>query len=330
MGKNLIDNYKRRIDYLRISVTDRCNLRCVYCMPEEGCENIPHHEILRYEEILKIVRIAVQNGVTKVRVTGGEPLIRKGIIHFIEELSSIEGVKDLCLTTNGVLLKEMAKDLCNAGLKRINISLDSLKPERFHKITRRNFLPKILLGLEEIEKYPLSPVKINNVAIRGFNDDEIIDFAKFAREKSFQVRFIEFMPVDGDRFWNRNRCIPVDEIFQTIEKYKRLVPKEDSQNGPAKVYIFEDGVGEIGFINPVSCRNFCASCSRLRLTSDGHLRSCLFSDREYNIKKLLRTGASEEEIKSLLNQTVSEKPERHYFNEHPVKRCNRGMSLIGG
>lgn len=337
MKHGLIDSYNRKIDYLRISVTDRCNLRCVYCMPEEGLENIPHPEILRYEEILRIARIAVKNGVTKIRVTGGEPLIRKGIINFIEELSSIEGIQDLCLTTNGVLLKGMAGGLYNAGLKRINISLDSLKREKFYEITKRDLLPKIFQGLEELQKYPIRPIKINHVAIRGFNDDEILDFAKFAREMPLQVRFIEFMPIDGDRFWNRDKCIPVEEIFQGIEKFKRLVPIKDTQNngGPAKLYRFEDGIGEIGFINPMSCIEFCSSCSRLRLTADGHLRSCLFSNKEYDIKKLLRGGGGDENIKALLDQAVSEKPEKHYLNDHylndhPVKRCNRGMSFIGG
>jgi GTP 3',8-cyclase len=332
VSKGLIDPYNRKIDYLRISVTDRCNLRCIYCMPEDGLESIAHGEILRYEEILKIVEIAVKNGVSKVRITGGEPLVRKGIVNFIKDLSSIDGIKDLCLTTNGVLLKEMTGQLFEAGLKRINISLDSLKRERFSEMTRRDLLPKILEGLKELGKYPIRPIKINNVAIRGFNDDEILDFAKLAREKPFQVRFIEFMPVGGERFWNSDKCIPIKEIIQKIETFKKLVPvKEHQKNGgPAKVYRFEDGIGEIGFINPMSCQEFCSSCTRLRLTADGHLMSCLFSDKEYNVKELLRAGREEKEIRDLFAKIVSEKPKKHLLNENIVKRCNRGMSLIGG
>jgi cyclic pyranopterin phosphate synthase len=329
----MIDSYNRKIDYMRISVTDRCNLRCVYCMPEEGVENVTHNEILRYEEILKIVRIAVKNGVSKVRITGGEPLVRKGIVDFIKELAKVKGICDLCLTTNGVLLKEMAGQLYDAGLKRVNISLDSLKRERFHEITRKDFLPRILEGLEELEKYPISPIKINNVAIRGFNEDEILDFAMLARERPFQVRFIEFMPIDGERFWSSEKCIPFKEIISKIETFKKLIPlKEPLQNGgPAKMYTFEDGIGEIGFINPISCQEFCSSCTRLRLTADGNLMSCLFSNKEYNVKKILREGGDEEQIKKLLSQIVKEKPEKHFLNDHQIiKRCNRGMSLIGG
>lgn len=327
----LIDSYNRTIDYMRISITDRCNLRCVYCMPSDGIPLMNPDNILRYEELLRIIKICVSHGITKVRLTGGEPLVRKGIIEFIRSIASIKGIDDLSLTTNGVLLKGYALELKDAGLNRVNVSLDSLKKERFKNITRSDNLENVLQGLEESEKIGLSPVKINMVAIKGFNDDEILDFALMTKEKPYHIRFIEYMPFDVEAGWQKEKCITALEIKDIIEKHQRLIPLENSKNrtGPARIYKFLDGIGEIGFISPVS-DHFCGSCNRLRLTADGKLRTCLFSDDEIDIKKAIRNDASDKEVEDLLFNAVRKKPERHYINDNIFKKCSRTMSLIGG
>ena len=326
-----IDSYNRTIDYLRISVTDRCNLRCTYCMPAEGIDLARSAEILRYEELLRIARVAVANGISKIRITGGEPLVRKGIIDFIGEVASCPGLKDLSLTTNGVLLKQYAAPLKEAGLKRLNVSLDSLNSDRFHEVTRGNKLAEVLEGLEEAERVGLSPVKINMVVIRGFNDDEILDFARLTKTKPYHIRFIEYMPFDTEAGWQREQCVSVEEIMNTITAVQEIIPLEtaEERTGPARRYRFMDGCGELGFISPVS-DHFCGSCNRLRLTADGKLRVCLFSDSEIDVREALRKGCSDEDIKALLFTAVKDKPESHTINENIFKKCSKTMSLIGG
>ena len=327
----LVDSYRRKIDYLRISVTDRCNLRCRYCMPAEGIELMDPEGILSYEEFLRISKIAVRNGITKIRITGGEPLVRKGIVEFIRELSGLEGLEDLSLTTNGVLLKDYARRLRDAGLDRVNVSLDSLKRDRFKRITRGDHLKKVLCGLEEAEKAGLRPVKVNVVVIKGFNDDEITDFAMLTKQKPYHVRFIEYMPFDVEEGWRKENFITSKMIKETIESIAALDPVEDggAGAGPAKRFRFRGAPGEVGFISPVS-DHFCAGCNRLRLTADGMLRTCLFSDRETNIKEALRNGASDRDIEEILFKAVGEKPMGHNINENIFKKCSRTMSFIGG
>ena len=327
----LIDSYNRPIDYLRISVTDRCNLRCVYCMPSDGLPLTDSHNILRYEELYQVAAIAVKHGITKIRITGGEPLVRKGIVEFIEKLAQLPGIEDLSLTTNGVLLKEFASSLKKAGLKRVNVSLDSLNKERFHKITRGDFLSNVLEGLEEAEKVGLTPVKINCVVIKGFNDDEILDFALLTKQKPYHIRFIEYMPFEAEAVWDKNKFITISQIMEKINSLQHLVPlgNPEKRTGPARRYKFTDGMGELGFISPVS-DHFCSSCNRLRLTADGKLRTCLFSDDEIDVKTALRNGCTDREIEDLLFNAVRKKPEGHRLNDNIFKKCSRTMSFIGG
>ncbi|MBI3753858.1 MAG: GTP 3',8-cyclase MoaA [Deltaproteobacteria bacterium] len=327
----LIDSYNRSIDYLRLSVTDRCNLRCVYCMPAEGIPLMDFHDILRYEELLRIATIAARHGITKLRITGGEPLVRKGIAEFIKELARLPGVEDLSLTTNGVLLKEFASSLKKAGLTRVNVSLDSLRPERFNKITRGDFLNNVLEGLEEAEMAGLNPVKINCVVIKEFNDDEILDFAELTKKKPYHIRFIEYMPFEAGAAWDRDKCISSSQIMEKINSLQNLVPlvNLEKRTGPARRYKFHDAIGEIGFISPVS-DHFCGSCNRLRLTADGKLRTCLFSDDEIDIKNVMRGGCTDRELEDLLFNAVRKKPERHHISDNIFKKCSRTMSFIGG
>ncbi|MBI3756046.1 MAG: GTP 3',8-cyclase MoaA [Deltaproteobacteria bacterium] len=327
----LIDSYNRPIDYLRISVTDRCNLRCVYCMPSDGIPLTASDNILRYEELLRISTIAARHGITKLRITGGEPLVRKGIVEFIEELAKLPGIEDLSLTTNGVLLKEFALPLKRAGLTRVNVSLDSLSRERFYKITRGDFLDNVMQGLDEAERVGLSPVKVNCVVIKGFNDDEILDFALLTKKKPYHIRFIEYMPFEVAAAWEREKCISSSQIMEKINSLQILVPlgNPEKRTGPARRYKFTDGIGEVGFISPVS-DHFCGSCNRLRLTADGKLRTCLFSDDEADIKTLLRSGCTDRELEDLLFNAVIKKPERHHIRDNIFKKCSRTMSFIGG
>ncbi len=328
----LIDSYRRKIEYLRISVTDRCNLRCLYCMPAEGVVLAPPESILRYEEILRVARIAVEHGVKSIRVTGGEPLVRKGIVGFIRELAGLKGLKEVSLTTNGVALGEFAERLRDAGLKRVNVSLDSLKRERFTRVTRGDRLDAVLEGIKKAEKAGLTPVKINMVVIKGFNDDEILDFARISVKNPYHVRFIEYMPFDTEEGWDREKCLGADEIKGIIEK--AFGPLEEvlvkgSGAGPARRFRLAHGKGELGFISPVT-RHFCGECNRLRLTADGKIRACLFSDTEVDLRAALRDGSPDSVIEDLLFRAVMEKPEGHHINENIFKRCARTMSLIGG
>lgn len=320
------DNFNRDIDYLRISVIDRCNLRCVYCMPEEGITNLlPHYEILSYEEILKVVEIGIDLGITKIRVTGGEPLLRKGIVSFIERLAKIEGIQDIGMTTNGVLLKRFAKDLYNSGLKRVNVSLDSLDENKFRTITRVGLIYDVLESIEEADKVGLKPVKINVVVMKGINDDEIEKFALWSKEVEYQIRFIEFMPI-GPNAWKKELFLSKDEIKTKIEnKVGNLIHVQMKKSGPAEYFMLEGGKGLLGFISPITT-HICVRCNRLRLTAEGKLRPCLFSDKEVDLKQLLRSGASEEEIKKMIIKTIHLKPQSMLERAKPL----RPMSTIGG
>lgn len=326
----LLDPYKRKINYLRISVTDRCNLRCRYCMPEEGIPLISHQGILTYEEILRIVRVFASEGISKVRLTGGEPLVRKGIIDFISLLSQIEEIKDLSLTTNGLLLKDHAEALKLAGLKRVNISLDSLKRERFYQITRRDDFERVWSGIEEALRVGLTPIKINMVAIRGVNDDEIEAFARLTLHLPVTVRYIEYMPSGNGEDWKKSDLITTLQIKSRLENVGPLIcVTSEPWDGPAKRFRIEGAIGEIGLIGAVSS-HFCEECNRIRLTPDGKIRTCLFSDDEIDVREILRNGGTDQDLKERLLVALTTKPERHHIDSHQFKKCQRNMSAIGG
>lgn len=329
--KRFIDSNNRIINYLRISLTDRCNLRCIYCMPEEGLPRLLHSEILTYEEILRIARLAVRGGIRKIRLTGGEPLVRKGIIDFVRRLGTVDGLDQITLTTNGVLLPDMAEDLLASGVRRINISLDSLKQGRYARITRRDMFHRVWEGLRLVEEIGFDPIKVNVVAMRGVNEDEIADFARLSLQKPYHVRFIEFMPVGGRNGWSNGRFIPIGEIRARIEaEVASLQPLERGRmDGPAERFALNGAMGEIGFIGALS-HHFCSRCNRLRLTSAGTLRGCLFSDEEIDIKTSLRSGEPDERIEALLRRAIETKPTGHGSLLQSPRKCSRPMSTIGG
>ncbi len=299
-------------------------------MPEEGISIIPHKEILTYEEILRIVRVFGTEGISKIRLTGGEPLIRKGIVNFVSRLSEIDEIRDLSLTTNGILLKELAQDLKNAGLKRVNISLDSLREDRFFQITRKNDFQKVWSGIEEALRVGLSPIKVNMVAINGINEDEIESFAQLTLHLPLVVRYIEYMPSGNGAEWRKSDIVTIPEIKSRLEKMGKLIPiPSDRWDGPAKRFRIEGSLGEIGLIGAVSS-HFCEDCNRLRLTPDGKIRTCLFSDEEIDVKELLRTGGSDQDLKEQLFLALKKKPERHSIDTRQFKKCQRNMSAIGG
>ncbi|MBZ0154652.1 MAG: GTP 3',8-cyclase MoaA [Alphaproteobacteria bacterium] len=323
------DKYERVIDYLRISITDRCNLRCIYCMPSEGVKLIQHKDILRYEEIIRIVRVAADLGVRKVRLTGGEPLTRKDLPHLVAAISAIEGIEDISLTTNGLLLKKLARPLAAAGLKRVNVSLDSLRPERYREITRGGDIGEVLSGIEEAEKAGILPIKLNMVPIRGFNDDEIEDFARLTLKKDYDVRFIEFMPIGAQEIWSHEKYISTEEIRRRVDAIAPLIPLKLRKSGPARYFRFENAPGVIGFISPIT-HHFCGSCNRLRITSDGKLRPCLFSETEIDLKPALRSDTPDSEVERLLRLAVEVKPEGHSINYEKSFTHLKRMSKIGG
>jgi cyclic pyranopterin phosphate synthase len=328
--KLLLDNYDRKINYLRLSITDRCNLRCRYCMPEEGVELVGHKDLLTYEEIVRTIEVFACHGITKIRLTGGEPLVRRGVVDLIKRIARIEGVKDLSLTTNGVLLKDYARDLAEAGLRRINISLDTLQAERFAYITRRDRFKEVWEGIEETMRQGFSPVKINVVVMKGFNDDELRAFARLSLAYPLHIRFIEFMPVGGVSHWDGQEIIPFSRIMEEIKGIGELVPMGPYENGgPAKRYYIKGGKGEIGFISPITS-HFCAQCNRLRLTPDGKIRTCLFSDEEIDLKGALRKAGGEAILEEILYQALQAKPEGHRIGDIRFKKCQRGMHAIGG
>lgn len=322
-----VDSFNRSISYLRVSVTDRCNLRCVYCMPPEGIPWVPHENILRYEEIVRVVRIAAQMGIIKIRLTGGEPLVRAGIVSLVGMIAAVPGVDDLAMTTNGVLLAQSANDLARAGLHRVNVSLDTLRPERFRAITRLGNLEDVERGLMAAREAGLEPVKVNTVLMRGVNDDEIVDFARRTLREPFHVRFIEEMPVGTAR---NMRFLPVAEARKRIEAaFGPLVAAHQRVgNGPASYYRIPGAQGTIGFISAVS-EHFCHACNRLRLTADGRLRPCLLSDAEIPLREALRSGVNDEELKQIILSAVAAKPDGHHLNEG-IAASGRGMSQIGG
>jgi cyclic pyranopterin phosphate synthase len=299
-------------------------------MPEEGIPLISHQDILTYEEILRIVRVFASEGISKVRLTGGEPLIRKGIVDFISRLSQIEKIKDLSLTTNGLLLKDLAGALKQAGLKRVNISLDSLKRERFYQITRRDDFERVWSGTEEALRVGLTPIKINMVAIRGVNDDEIEDFARLTLHLPVTVRYIEYMPSGNGEDWKKSDLLTTPQIKSRLEKVGPLICiTSDPWDGPAKRFRIEGAMGEIGLIGAVSS-HFCEECNRIRLTPDGKIRTCLFSDDEIDVREILRNGGTDQDLKERLLVALRTKPERHHIDSHQFKKCQRNMSAIGG
>ncbi len=333
----MIDNLGRKISYIRVSVTDRCNYRCIYCRPEDQFEFIPHQEILRYEEIAEIVEEAVKLGITKVRITGGEPLVREGIADFIRQLRKINKLEDISLTTNGFFLPEYAKKLKDAGLTRVNISLDSLQEEKYNRITRGGSLEKTLKGIDSALKVGLLPIKINTVLIRGINDDEVEDFVRLTLRRPLNIRFIEFMPSGEELKDNyRDKFISILEIKEKLIKKYLLDPiKISTENGPAKYYRIKGGQGTIGFITALS-QHFCKNCNRIRLTSEGKLRPCLFSNKEVDIKQAIRNVKTEDKIikskiiRNSIKKAVSIKPEGHKLNEKFSNRDSFKMSKIGG
>jgi cyclic pyranopterin phosphate synthase len=328
----LVDGYGRTIDYLRISITDHCNLKCYYCTPFSGRSHLEHSEILTYEEMLSVARAAAATGITKIRVTGGEPLVRKGVVEFCRMLSQIDGLKSLALTTNGIYLAEMAEPLFKAGIRRINISLDTLKPERFEKITGYDWLPRVLAGIKRAERIGMHPIKINTVVMRGINDDEIGDLARLTLDKPYHVRFIELMPTDSPACGDYDSLfMPVEEFMKKINQIGRVqIEAATNSCGPAKLCKLPGAAGKVGFIAPISW-HFCGSCNRLRLTADGKIKTCLFSREEIDIKTPLRTGANQNEIIKIFAQAVANKPIGHHLNANDHQNaCQRAMRAIGG
>jgi cyclic pyranopterin phosphate synthase len=335
----LSDTFNRPINYLRISVTDRCNLRCIYCLPAEGIGLLPQGEILTYEEIATIARLASELGINKLRLTGGEPLVRAGLPKLVTMLAKIKAIDDISLTTNGVLLKEYAGELKRVGLKRVNVSLDSLNRDKFERITRRNKLNEVFRGIEAAKACGLNPVKINMVVMRGINDDEIVNFAKLTITEGWHVRFIELMPFAadnppdghsiGDRASLHPAFVSADEIIERLQILGRLEPSLPiTGSGPARYFRLPQAEGTIGFIAPVS-QHFCFSCNRLRLTAEGKLRPCLLSDREIDLRQPLRSRATAEELKKVITEAIQKKPQKHGLILGRASK-KRLMSQVGG
>lgn len=318
----MIDSYGRNINYLRISITDLCNLRCKYCMPEKGIEKIPHNEILRLEEIEELARVFVSLGVNKIRITGGEPLIRKGILNLIENIGKIEGLKDFAMTTNGIFLKKYARDLKNAGLNRVNISLDTLNEEKYRDITKGGDIKEVLKGIEEAKKVGLTPIKLNVVLIGGLNEDEIEDFVDLTKNEDIDVRFIELMPIGQAKDWSLDKFISNKIVLEKVKELKEIT-KEDISS-PAKYYKLPNSKGKVGLINPISCK-FCDNCNRIRLTADGKIKTCLHSNEEIDLRTPLRKG---EDLRKIITDVVINKPKEH--NLEKGEYIERNMTTIGG
>jgi GTP 3',8-cyclase len=324
----LSDSFQRPINYLRISVTDRCNLRCVYCMPEGGVALMSHNDILSYEEIYTVTEAAAELGITRVRLTGGEPLVRAGLPDLVAMLANIETIDDISLTTNGILLAQYAEELKEAGLRRVNVSLDTLKPERFRQITRCGTLKSTLEGIAAAEEAELTPVKINMVVMAGVNDDELTDFAAKTVKDGWNVRFIELMPSSCNEPVS-NKLVSVSDMKKRVESMGKLEPSQvEIGNGPAKYFRLPGAKGTIGFISPVT-EHFCFQCNRLRLTADGKLRPCLLSDEEIDLKEPLRSGAPIEELKKLIAKAIANKPKEHHLAEGGRPK-GRPFSQVGG
>lgn len=328
-NSKLIDPCNRRLNYLRISITDRCNLRCIYCVPHGFIPKLPHKEILSYEEILHIVRISVGLGISKVRITGGEPLVRKGVYGFLKRLTKIEGLLDISLTTNGVFLKHNINKIKSAGIKRINISLDTLNRKKYRKITGYDFFDQVWEGIELAHKMGFDPIKINVVPLKGVNDDELTDIAALSIDYPFHIRFIEYMPMGTNQMESDHHLL-FPEIKKCIHQFGKLIPVEkDMNDGPAERFKFKSAKGEIGFIRPIS-QHFCNTCNRLRLTASGQLRPCLMSDVQVDLKTPLREGCSDVELAEVFLQAVRLKPLGHNLSvDHPVG-VSAQMCAIGG
>jgi GTP 3',8-cyclase len=326
----LVDAHGRRVSDLRVSVTDRCNFRCQYCMPAEGLPWLAREEILSFEEIERVIRLLAGIGIDEVRLTGGEPLVRRELPRLVGMLAAISAIRDLSLTTNGYLLERDAGALVAAGIDRVNVSIDSLARDRFFQITRRDALPQVLRGLEAIAAHErVRPIKVNAVAMRDFTEEEVIRFADLARTSDYQVRFIEFMPLDADRAWSPDAVLTGGEIRAMIEAVHPLVELDREPSATARVYRFADGAGEIGFINPVS-EPFCADCNRLRLTAEGELRTCLFSVHETDLRGPMRDGAGDAELERIIREAVWRKELKHHVGEPGFRPPPRSMSAIGG
>jgi cyclic pyranopterin phosphate synthase len=326
----LFDGHGRSIGDVRISVTDRCNFRCQYCMPAEGLPWLDRSELLSYEEIARLVGLMASMGVHDVRLTGGEPLARRELWRLVEMLSADSNIHDLSLTTNGYLLERQVEKLVDAGLRRVNVSLDALAPDRFFQLTRRDSLKQVLEGLAAAERHPeLRPIKVNVVALRDFTEDEVVRFAEFARKHPYEVRFIEFMPLDADRTWSRDRVLPNEEVRRLIHAAYPLVEEGRERHGTSRRWVFADGQGSIGFISPVS-EPFCGDCNRIRVTAEGKLRTCLFSMTETDLRGPLRAGASDADLEAIIRAAVWEKELKHHVNDVGFVQPARTMSQIGG
>lgn len=329
MEPGLIDSFARSINYLRLSLTDQCNLRCRYCSPGAG-QKLRRAVLLRYEELLRFIRIAVDLGVRKVRLTGGEPLLRHDVLSFITDLAAVPELADIRLTTNGVLLERYAEGLYAAGIRKLNISLDTLRPERYHAITGADLFSQVWRGIEQAQEIGFDRIKLNAVALRGVNDDEFVELARLTLVKPWQVRFIEFMPVGGAAVWDRSRYIPTAEIMERISVLGELTPASDSGiSGPARLFRLPGSCGTLGFISPIS-NHFCDRCNRLRLTAEGMLRSCLLSDQQTDLKRILRGGGDDEAIREAIIEAIRHKPKGHGLKPGETGDCHGRMSRIGG
>jgi len=324
----LEDNYHRQIDYLRLSITDMCNLRCIYCQPWKEIGKKTHQEILRYEEIIRIASLLVELGIRQIRVTGGEPLIKKDILHLLRQLAKIELLEELSLTTNATRLVQFAWQLKEVGVKRVNVSLDSLNKDRYFKISGGGNLNEVIEGIEEALKAGLLPLKINMVVMKGINDNELEEFALLTLNKPLQVRFIEFMPIGQQKMKWKERFLPTYVLKERLDSYFCLISTNGVLgNGPAEYYQIKGAIGQIGFISPIS-NHFCSKCNRVRITSEGQLRLCLGKEKEVNLKNPLRHGVSDDQLKEIIRQAIKSKPERHQFYQGELK--DRQMVDIGG
>jgi len=327
----LVDSFGRVHTNLRISVTDRCNIRCFYCMPDENLRFLPRREILSFEEIARVAHVAAALGVNKLRLTGGEPLVRSNLAELVRMLAGIEGIDDLALTTNGILLAEQAQQLKDAGLQRVNVSLDGLSEETFRRIARRDGLDRVLAGIHAACRVGFQKIRLNAVAIRGITEDEVVPLGRFAREHGLEMRFIEFMPLDAEQHWQSEQVLGGEEIRRILEdEFGPLVPVDrPDPSQPAVDFVFADGAGRIGFINPVT-QPFCRDCNRLRLTAEGKVRNCLFSIEEWDARALLRSGGSDEQLADLLRASIGAKKPGHGIDRPEFLRPERAMYQIGG
>jgi len=322
-NKNMLfDSYGRRLNYLRISVTDLCNLRCMYCMPQEGIQKLAHHEVMTLEELLEVAGALVELGIDKIRITGGEPLVRKGIVSLIKELSQYDGLREIAMTTNGILLGRYAEELKAAGLKRVNISVDTLDPEKYEKITRGGNLEMVLEGIKEAQRVGLGPIKLNTVLIGGFNDDEIEKFVALTADNNIDVRFIELMPIGQASGWSVEKFISNAEVLRKVPSLEKIESNDISS--PAEYYRIPGALGRVGLINPITCK-FCENCNRIRLTSDGKLKLCLHSDREVDLAETLGSGG---DIKDTILKEIKNKPKEHKLEDGEYTK--RDMFKIGG